>query len=547
MFFRVKPAKGYRYLQIARSVRVEGKVRQEIIATLGRLDVLQESGQLDRLLRSGLRYCRQIKVIDAHAAGETEPVSITKIGPDLVFGRLWQEMGMGEIISRLALGRRYGFDLERAIYLTVLHRLFVSGSDRAAEVWKENYRIPGAEELALQHLYRTMAWLGEGIGEGVLGSPRCTKDLIEEALFDRGRDLFSEVGLVFFDTTSIYFEGRGGKSIGRHGHSKDHSPDLHQMVVGVALDVEGRPICCEMWPGNTADAKSLLPVVERMRAKFRVREMCVVVDRGMVSEATLQALGRMDPPVHYIVGVRMRRTKEVGEVVLKSRARWQEVTPERRRAKDPAPLKVKEVEVEGRRYVICLNEEERRKDAQDRAAILEALREQLRRGDKSLIGNKGYRRFLKIEGGGHFAIDEMQVAQEERYDGLFVLRTDTDHDAESVARVYKMLWMVEDTFRTAKSILETRPIFHKCDETIRGHVFCSFLALCLKRELEIRMEDKGLDAEWAEVVRGLDNLQQVELLLQGSRFLLRSELKGDASQAFRAAEVALPPVLQEIA
>jgi hypothetical protein len=275
--------------------------------------------------------------------------------------------------------------------------------------------------------------------------------------------------------------------------------------------------------------------------------MCVVADRGMVSEATLQALGRMEPPVHYIVGVRMRRTREVGEVVLKSRARWREVTPERQRAKDPAPLKVKEVEVEGRRYVVCLNEEERRKDARDRACILEALREQLRRGDKSLIGNKGYRRFLKIEAGGHFLIDENQVVLEERYDGLFVLRTDTDHDAETIARVYKTLWMVEDTFRTAKSILETRPIFHKCDETIRGHVFCSFLALVLKRELEIRMEQKGLAAEWAEVIRGLDNLQQVELSLQGSRFLLRSQLKGDASQAIRAAEVALPPVLQEIA
>jgi len=547
MFFRVKPARGYRYLQIARSVRVEGKVRQEIIGTLGRLDVLQESGQLDRLLRSGLRYCRQVKVLDAHAAGETEPVSIMKIGPELVFGRLWQEMGIAEIISRLAAKRRYGFDLERAVYLTVLHRLFASGSDRAAEAWKENYCIPGAEQLELQHLYRAMAWLGEETGEEVLGTLRCTKDLMEEALFDRGRDLFSEVGLVFFDTTSMYFEGAGGQSLGEHGHSKDHRPDLRQMVVGVALDVQGRPICCEMWPGNTTDATTLLPVVERMRAKFRVREMCVVADRGMVSKATLEALAAMEPPVHYIVGVRMRRTREVGEIVLKSRAPWQEVTPERQRSKDPAPLKVKEVEVEGRRYVVCLNEEERRKDARDRACILAALRQQLRRGDKSLIGNKGYRRFLKIEGDGHFLIDEKQVALEECYDGLFVLRSDTDHDAETIARVYKMLWMVEDTFRTAKSIMETRPIFHKCDETIRGHVFCSFLALVLKRELEIRMEQKGLEAEWAEVIRGLDNLQQVELLLQGSRFLLRSQLKGDASQALRAAEVALPPVLEEIA
>lgn len=547
MFFRVKPAKGYRYLQIARSVRRGKTVRQEIIATLGRLDVLQESGQLDSLLRSGLRHARKVKVLDAHAAGETEPVAIWKVGPDLVFGRLWQAMGLADIVGDLAAKRRFEFDVERAVYLSVLHRLFASGSDRAAEVWKENYRIPGAEDIWLHQLYRTMGWLGQEIGEGLMGSPRCTKDLIEEALFDRGRDLFSEVGLVFFDTTSIYFEGRGGESIGQHGHSKDHRPDLRQMIVGIALDAEGRPICCEMWPGNTADVKSLIPVIERMRAKFRVRDVCVVADRGFVSEATLSALGEMEPPVHYVIGVRMRRTKEVGEVVLRDRSAWREVTPERSQPKDPAPLKVKDLKVGNRRYVVCLNEEEKRKDAHDREAILASLREALKGGDKSLVGNKGYRRFLKSEGAKHFAIDEAQVRADERYDGLFVLRTDTDHDAETVARVYKSLWMVEDTFRTAKSIIDTRPIWHKRDATIRGHVFCSFLALCLKRELELRLADKGLQAEWAEMIRGLDNLQQVELQLQGSRFFLRSQITGHASQAVRAAEVALPPVIQEVA
>lgn len=546
MFFRLKPAKGYRYLQIARSVRRGKTVRQEIIATLGRLDVLQESGQLDSLLRSGLRFARKVKVLDAHAAGETEPVSIAKIGPDLVVGRLWQAMGFAEIVGGLAAKRKHEFDLERAVYLTVLHRLFASGSDRAADVWKENYRIAGAEDIWLHQLYRTMGWLGEEIGEGLRGSPRCTKDLIEEALFDRGRDLFSEVGLVFFDTTSIYFEGHGGESIGQHGHSKDHRPDLRQMIVGIALDVEGRPICCEMWPGNTTDVKSLVPVIERMRAKFRVREVCVVADRGFVSEATIAAMEKMEPPVHYVIGVRMRRTKEVGEAVLKDRSAWQEVTPERTRPKDLAPLKVKDLEVDGRRYVVCLNEEERRKDAHDRAAILESLGKALQGGDKSLVGNKGFRRFLKTQGRGHFAIDEKQVREDERYDGIFVLRTDTDHDAETVANIYKTLWMVEDTFRTAKSILDTRPIYHKCDATIRGHVFCSFLALCLKRELELRLESKGLEAEWAEIIRGLDNLHQVELRLQGNRFLMRSTITGHASQAVRAAEAALPPVLQEI-
>jgi transposase len=192
-------------------------------------------------------------------------------------------------------------------------------------------------------------------------------------------------------------------------------------------------------------------------------------------------------------------------------------------------------------------QEEKRKDAHDREAILESLQKALRCGDKSLVGNKGFRRFLKSQGRGRFAIAEEQVIEDAKYDGIFVLRTDLDEDAAIVANVYKTLWMVEDTFRTAKSILETRPIYHKCDETIRGHVFCSFMALCLKRELELRLEQKGLEAEWAEMIRGLDNLQQVELHLQSSRFLLRSQLVGDASQAVRAAEVALPPTLQEIA
>ena len=228
------------------------------------------------------------------------------------------------------------------------------------------------------------------------------------------------------------------------------------MVVGMALDVEGRPICCEMWPGNTADVKMLTPIVKRMRERFRLREITVVADRGMVSQATLEAFERSDPPVRYIVGVRMRRQKEVNTSVLGSRARWFESVPERNNAKDPAPLKVKEVWVKERRYIVCLNEEERRKDAHDREAIVAHLKQQLHSGDKSLVGNKGYRRYLRVEGSGHFVIDEKQVKAEERYDGIWVLRTNTVYNAETVAHVYKALWTVEDIIRTSKYLPQAR-------------------------------------------------------------------------------------------
>ena len=547
MFFRSKPAGSYRYLQIVHSVREGKKVRQQVIATLGRLDLLEASGQLERLMRSGLRHCESFAVLDAHAAGEIEPVAIRRIGPDLVFARLWKECGIPDVLRSILKERHYEFDVERAIYLTVLHRLFASGSDRAAERWREDYLIPGTEGLDLHHLYRAMAFLGEAIEEleKPTGAVRCTKDLVEEALFDRRRDLFTEVELVFFDTTSLYFEGQGGE-IGQRGHNKDHRPDLKQMVVGMAVDVEGCPICCEMWPGNTADVTTLVPIVKRLRERFRLREITVVADRGMMSQKTLEALEGSDPPVGYIIGVRMRRQKEVNLSVLRSRKQWLEIVPERNNAKDPAPLKIKEVWVENRRYVVCLNEEERRKDVHDREAIVAHLKEQLRQGDKSLVGNKGYRRYLKVQGDHHFAIDEKQIKIEARYDGLWVLRTNTVYNAETVAHVYKALWTVEDIIRTTKSIMDTRPIYHRCNETIRGHVFCSFLALLLKTELERRMKFADLKCEWAQVIRGLEALQQVEASFQNKRFVLRSQLTSEASAALRATGVAAPPTLREL-
>lgn len=549
MYFRVKRTGSYAYLQIVESFREKSQVRQRVLSTVGRLDTLQASGQLDTLMRSGLRFCEKLAVIDAHAAGQTEPVQVQRVGPDMVFSRLWEGLKLGTILQRALQSRRYEFDVERAVYLTVVHRLFASGSDRATERWREAYRLPGTQALELHHLYRAMAFLGEPLkdppGARILETPRCTKDGIEEELFEQRRDLFSEIDLVFFDTTSIYFEGEGGQEIGRHGKSKDHRPDLKQMVVGLALDLHGWPLCCELWPGNTADVTTLLPVVNRLRQRFRVRRVCMVADRGMISAGTIRALESEELDCDYILGARMRSVKEVSDRVLADRGRYQEITPERKTTKDPSPLKVKEVLIEDRRYVVCLNEEQRRKDTADRKAIVAHLREQLKQGDKELIGNKGYRKYLQAGPGERFTIDEAKIKEEARYDGKWVLQTNLTDEPKIIALAYKELWMVEDLFRTMKSILETRPIYHKRGETIRGHVFCSFLALLLRRALEQRLEEKGETWEWAEILRGLDNLQEVEALFQGKRFVLRSQVLGQAHQAFMAAGVALPPTLRE--
>ena len=550
MFFRQKKSGNRVYLQIVENRWDDGRSKQRVIATLGRLDRLQQTGQLEGLLRSGAKFCESVLLLAAHRRGETTEMHTRPIGPAMIFDRLWRETGCQEVIHRLLQGRKFQFPVERAVFLTVLHRLFTSGSDRAVEKWKETLQIEGIDQLQLHHLYRAMAWVGESLPEDQQAgatpfSPRCTKDLIEEGLFTHRRDLFSELDLVFFDTTSIYFEGEGGDTLGQYGHSKDHRADLKQMVVAAVLDGQGRPLCCELWPGNTTDVTTLVPIVNRLQSRFAIRRICIVADRGMVSQKTIEALESPGRRWHYILGARMRSQKEVRQEVLSRGGRFREVHPARMKRKDPSPLKVKAVLVEGRRYVVCLNEEEARKDAHDREAIVASLREQLKQGDKSLVGNRGFRKYLK-QAKSRFEMDEKKIKQEARYDGKWVLRTNTDLSAADVALKYKQLWMVEHVFRSAKSLLETRPIWHQCDETIRGHVFCSFLALVLRKELDDRLAEQGHKLEWEDVVRDLVNLQFAEVEQDGKRFLLRSEAQGTCGRVFAAAGVALPPTVQQI-
>ncbi|MHC4121770.1 MAG: IS1634 family transposase [Planctomycetota bacterium] len=551
MFIRKKSTGSHTYLQIVEAVRQDGKVRQRVISTLGRLDHLQESGKLDGLLASGAKFAKHLSVIGDHKKGKLAEHGTKKIGPSMIFERLWKETGIRRCVQSQLENRRFQFDVEGAVFLTVMHRLMDSGSDRAAEKWRHNYKIPKRiEELDLHQLYRAMAWLGEKLpDEEQVGrtpfAPRCVKDLIEEEMFAVRRDLFTEVAIIFFDTTSIYFEGKGGQTLGKRGKSKDRRPDLPQMVVGLVIDGEGRPLCCELWPGNTTDVKTLIPIVDRLRNRFRVVDICVVADRGMISKTTLKELEERD--LGYILGARMRKQNEVKYEVLGRGGRYKEVVPPRNKAKDPSPLKVKEVSVDDRRYVVCYNEEQARKDAADREAIIAALKEQLKRGDKSFVGNKGYRKFIKTPTDG-FEIDWDKVKKEARYDGKWVLRTNTDMSTEDVARTYKMLLMVEQLFRTVKSILDTRPIWHKWDETIRGHVFCSFLALVMMRELQERMDAKGhVEAEWNDVLNDLDSVNETLVeASDGKHFVIRSEAKGWCGKTFQAVGVALPPTLRHV-
>ena len=544
MFARVKKSGKYQYLQIVENRKESGKVKQRVISTIGRMDQLQAKGRVETLIRSLSRFSERTLMI---LNGQSDvSVEARKIGPSLIFERLWKETGIQEAIRDVVADRRFEFDVERAIFLTVLHRLMASGSDRYCDKWRREYLIQGVEDLSLHHLYRAMAFLGEELidkKDAMSFAPRCIKDVIEEMIFFKKRDMFTHLDLVFFDTTSIYFEGRGGDTLGKKGYSKDHRPDLNQMIVGAVIDDNGKPLCCEMWPGNTADVKTLIPIVDKVRHRFGIGGFCIVADRGMISAETIAELDERQ--TSYILGTRMRRVKAINIDVLSRAGRYTEVYPEGVTKKDPSPLKVKQVYHNGQRYIVCLNTRQARKDEQDREAIIASLQEQIKKGAKSLVGNKGYRKYLMIDKNSTH-IDQEKVQSESRFDGKWVLQTNTDLPADQVALKYKELWQVERVFRDVKSLLETRPVFHQCDTTIKGHVFCSFLALILKKELDRRLNAAGYVFEWTHIIQDLKALQQVLIEENDKRFSIRTECKGNCGKIFQAVGVALPLTIREL-
>lgn len=436
MFVRLKRVKSgsrtYRYLQLVENHRDGTCVRQRVVGSLGQLEHLQETGDLERVIRQLVDQCPTLRIMQAEAQGGLEVEEDKCWGPVLVFDRVWEELGLKELLSRLVSRQKLSFDFERMVFAQVLQRLIEPGSDLAGSKWVQTMHEPTFPKLRLQHFYRSLRLLWR------------QKTKIEDALFHRGLDLFNhELDLVFFDTTSTYFEGTSLEGWAKRGKSKDHRPDHLQLVLSVVMRRDGFPVCCEIWPGNTSDMKTLQPTIETLRQRFRIRKVVFVCDRGMASEDNLAAM--TDAGYEYIVGVKMRRLTEVRDDVLARAGRYQDVSEN---------LQVKEVWVEDRRYVVCFNPDEAKKDAADREKLVAQLRDKLKNGNpKTLLNNRGYRRFVHTAEQSA-SIDEAQVEADARYDGKYVLRTTTSLPADEVAQAYKQLSAIERLWRELKDVVE---------------------------------------------------------------------------------------------
>jgi transposase len=511
------------YLGLAHNRRVDGVTRAEVLLNLGREDELDVDA-LRRLAASITRFAegdgagQPLASNDGEGDGDLEVASSQALGGVWLLDALWRRLGIGETLGGVLGARRFSTDIERVLFAMVSNRALDLCSKRACSEWaREDVAITGLDAIDEDHCYRAMDLLVDADTEGK----------VQEAVFFACADLLNlEVDLLFFDTTSTYFErdepdpaGADGEPAFRaYGHSKDHRPDLPQVIIGLAVTREGIPVRVWVWPGNTNDMSVLQEVKDDMRA-WRLGRVVSVVDRGFSSDENLRYLTRAGG--HWIAGERMRDGSPDAQAALSRQGRYQTVRDN---------LRVKEVRVGdgdgAKRFIVCHNPAEADRDKQTRDDTITRLQAELtqittarakakttkasaahHRAECALRDHPTLGRYVRQTKTGRLLIDRAKIKSEERLDGKYLLSTsDPDLSAEDVAQGYKNLLEAERGFRDLKSTLELRPVFHRVKRRIRAHVLLCWLALLL-----IRVAERQTGHTWRPIALELQRLHLVTL------------------------------------
>ncbi len=546
---RTKSGELVRYLQLAHNERNErGVPVARVIHNFGREDRLDRETLL-RLVRSIQRFLGGEQTLRASAPDGFRFVRAPEAGGPHVLDALWSQLGIGKAIARVAGRGRGRSGVERAIFTMVCQRCLEPASKLEATRWLgRDVVLAGIEAVSDDELYRAMDFL-----------LACSERVQESVFFSVANLLNLEVDVIFFDTTSTYFEvdvddeedaeeAAGAGPLRRLGHSKDHRPDLPQVVIGLAVTREGIPVRVWVWPGNAND-QTLVEQVKTDLAGWRLGRAIYVVDSGFAGRDNLRRLRSAGG--HYIAGVKLRSGMPETEQALSRQGRYRVVRDN---------LRVKEVQVgEGDaavRYVVCHNPAEAERDRarrQQRLALIEAelarLAEQRQRarsrqereahlrGECALRDHPTLSRYLRQTPSGRLVLDRTKIAAEERLDGKYLLTTsDPSLSAEDVALGYKQLIEAERSFRDLKGTLLLRPVFHRKDDRIRAHVLICFLALVLVRLAETRTAET-----WRTIRAELGQIRQGHFRSADGDFTQTSELTTLQRDLHAALGVPEPP------
>ncbi len=522
MFFRKHTVKNKNgeprtYLQLAESRRINGKSRPVVLLNLGRVGTQKGKESIDKYISAFSKFCGQYRSFDLEKDFENQWSK--DLGLKLIYGRLWRELGFKDVLGNLFSDSETHFELSDAVFNMTLNRLDEARSKRGLLSWQN--KIYDLNSYHLHQYYRAMDQIIEN------------KDDIEKRLFDRMRNLFNQsVDIVLFDTTTLVYYGdnKEGDGLLQQGFSKAKRFDLKQIVVGVIMSKDGIPLGHEVFSGNKNDVTCFKEIIEKISNKFSIGKVILVGDRGMISQKNIQLLE--EKGFDYILGYRMRTIKKVDRSKVLSKAGLQQI-----RKKD---LHWKEVVHEGKRLVVCYNPERAVLDAEKRERTIEKLRKKLKGAKlKSLIGNLDYKKFLKIKGEKP-SIDEEKVKQDELYDGVYVLTSNTKMLPGEIIQSYKDLWQIEFGFRQLKSEIKAGPIFHWKDDRIRAHIMICFYALVLKIVLRKKLKESEYETTFSDMISSLKNLKVSGIKLVENEIIARTNLEGQAKVAFDLLKMRVP-------
>jgi transposase len=400
-------------------------------------------------------------------------------------------------------------------------------SKRACGEWLEHDAwVPQARGITLQHLYRAMDFLDE-----------CHESL-EAALYMHRRSLFDKVQLVYYDTTSTYFECDDPSDepeiygLRQRGYSRDVRPDCRQIVIGLAVDQNGLPIASDVYSGDTSDSVTVLPMLTRLR-RLGLSRVVWVADRGMASDVNLSSVRAQG--LHYVVGIRLRAAEDLRAAIAVDPSAYRDAAE---------GLMVKDVRVGNRRMVVCFSPESATRDLKLRTSAIDRMRPVVERvnagADPEVITAHGlYRRFVTRVGDGTFHLDKHKLEREAQCDGTFVLKVSDDTmTAEAAALAYKGLLRVEQSFRTLKHGVDIRPVYHRLDQRIRAHVSLCMLAYLLERVVEI---DTGVP--FAQLKTALTRVRAVELTFDQQTVWETSAVTSDLRALLNKLKLAVPPTV----
>jgi len=523
------------YLSLVKSYRVSGKKKHKTIMPLGRADKVDEE-HIQKIIFGLSRLTKQPSIANNKSFEIQDPnIKIYEsmdLGVVLVIEKLWKELGLSNLIKKIQNKyKKLQFDLELVFKASVIYRLVKPGSERKMLDWFQDIYLPGTEKLKLQHLYRGLTIISNHQAE------------IEDYLLEKSRTLFGiDCSLVFFDTTTTYFEGDrlDNEALKQMGRSKDHRPDRTQIKVGMVMSRDGIPIHCSFFAGDESDFSILPTVVSDLKEKEGIGEIIFVGDSGMTSKENIENLKRQN--ISFILGARMRNVKVIREEVCSldqiSILKNKKLNLRHRVKKN---LFVMEKTIENKRYIICYNPEEAKKDKITREKVIARLEDNLNNSPKKYINHKLHKRFLKITEA-KTEIDLEKAKEEEKFDGLFVIETDTELSPEEVALRYKDLLLVERGFRCLKSTLKMRPVYHKCSENIQGHIFISYMALyffCLMMK-KLEQSKEGMQCEEGQILDSLARIKAHKTEIHGEKLVLRSEINSLNTWIIKSLDIKKP-------